>query len=256
MTLVRMWEAVVLPGELGAARKFCLGSVVPAALATEGCVGARAYEAPAAEVGADEDRVVVITEWVDGVEPDDWDEGLPFRRLFRRDHGWWFRSMEPAVGAVRVRPRGPQDDVAVRELLEDAWGGSTVVSRGTAHDASALPGLVAEDDDGLLGLLTYAVDGRGLEVVTLDALVPRRGVGRALLRAAEAEARRQGASRLWLVTTNDNTGALAFSQRCGLRLVALHAGAVAAAGRLGPAIPLVGDGGVPITDELELARDL
>ena len=90
MSEVRMWEAVVLPGAMVDARRFCLEYVVPDALATEGCLGARAYEAD-----GDEARVVVITEWEDGFEPDDWDEGLPWRKLFRRSHGWWFRSMEP-----------------------------------------------------------------------------------------------------------------------------------------------------------------
>jgi hypothetical protein len=58
------------------------------------------------------------------------------------------------------------------------------------------------------------------------------------------------------VTTNDNLGALRFYQRRGLRLVALHVGAVAESRRLKPSIPEVGHDGIPIRDELELELEL
>jgi hypothetical protein len=57
---------------------------------------------------------------------------------------------------------------------------------------------------------------------------------------------------LWLVTTNDNTHALRFYHRLGFRLAALHPGAVEAARRLKPEIPLLGLDEIPIRDELEL----
>jgi hypothetical protein len=57
---------------------------------------------------------------------------------------------------------------------------------------------------------------------------------------------------VWLVTTNDNLDALRFYQRRGLRLVAVHAGAVDEARRLKPEIARVGEYGIPIRDEIEL----
>lgn len=41
-----------------------------------------------------------------------------------------------------------------------------------------------------------------------------------------------------------------------MRLVAVHQGAVDAARRLKPAIPLIGKHGIPIHDELELELEL
>ena len=85
----------------------------------------------------------------------------------------------------------------------------------------------------------------------------RAGVGSALLGAVEELARRCGCKRLWLVTTNDNTHALAFYQRRGFVLAALHRDAVTEARRvLKPTIPLVGEGDLPIRDELELEKRL
>lgn len=57
-----------------------------------------------------------------------------------------------------------------------------------------------------------------------------------------------------MVTTNDNLRALALYQRRGFRLVALRCGAVDDARRRKTSIPEVGDGGIPLHDELELAR--
>jgi GNAT superfamily N-acetyltransferase len=61
-----------------------------------------------------------------------------------------------------------------------------------------------------LGLATYRLDGLSCEVVSLDAVEPRQGVGTALLRSIEGAARAAGCNRLWLVTTNDNLDALRF----------------------------------------------
>lgn len=59
-----------------------------------------------------------------------------------------------------------------------------------------------------------------------------------------------------VVTTNDNMRALRFYQRRGFRLVALHAGAIERSRALKPEIPATGDHGIPLRDELLLARDL
>jgi GNAT superfamily N-acetyltransferase len=71
-----------------------------------------------------------------------------------------------------------------------------VVSRGTAHQADGLPGLVAVDAAEPVDVLTYRVDGPQLEVVTLQAFQRLRGVGRTLLEAAKSIAREAGCRRL------------------------------------------------------------
>lgn len=155
-----------------------------------------------------------------------------------------------------VRPLSDSDRDWVRDTLARAWGSPRIVSRGRVHDADALPGLVAWLGTERAGLLTYAIEARAMEVVTLDALVRQRGIGTALLAEAERLARAAGCARIWLVTTNDNLRAQAFYTALGWTHVATHAGAVAAARALKPGIPERGDGGVPITDELEYERGL
>ena len=62
--------------------------------------------------------------------------------------------------------------------------------------------MVAAVRDGVpVGLLTFHIDGNQLEVVALNSLVERHGIGTALLQAA---ARATHCRRLWPITTNDN----------------------------------------------------
>ncbi|MEU8816762.1 GNAT family N-acetyltransferase [Actinoplanes sp. NPDC048796] len=157
---------------------------------------------------------------------------------------------------VTVRPAGPSDRDLVTGLLTRSWGSPIVVAHGVRYDASTLPALIARRDGAPAGLITYHLDGDGLEIVTFDALTRHEGVGTALLDAAVATARDLGAGRVWLITTNDNLDALRFYQRRGLRLVAVSPGAADEARRLKPSIPLAGDYGIEIHDELVLALRL
>ena len=140
----------------------------------------------------------------------------------------------------------------LREHLTLAWGSPLMMSRGREHDAARLPALVAVRGEELAGLATYRPEGAHCELVSLEAFERGRGVGTALLDAVAARARDAGATRLWLVTTNDNVDALRFYQRRGLRLVAVHRGAADRARLRAPAIGLVGAHGIEIHDELEL----
>jgi GNAT superfamily N-acetyltransferase len=153
-----------------------------------------------------------------------------------------------------VRAFEPAADRAwVSELLEREFSGALHVRGGEALDARDLPGLVAEDGGHAVGLLFYRFDGDDCELFLVFALEPGHGVGSTLLDALVARA--AGCRRIWLVTTNDNLRALRFYQRRGFVLRALHPGAVDdARRRLKPAIPVTGDHGIPMRDELELER--
>jgi RimJ/RimL family protein N-acetyltransferase len=151
---------------------------------------------------------------------------------------------------ITVRPLRPDERDWVGGMVEDRWGSETVVAHGVVFAPAELPGFVAEDEGRPIGLLTYHVEDDDCEVVTIDAFETRRGVGTALIDAAA----RLGHRRLWLITTNDNTGAQRFYERLGFRLVAVHAGAMARSRALKPEIPLLADDGTPILDEIEYER--
>lgn len=168
------------------------------------------------------------------------------------------RAGAPRIARWRVRRIGPADRPWLEDLLETRWGGPRQAYGGELVDAAGSPGCVAMTATGMrVGVLLHRPVAGGWEIVLLDALEPGRGIGTALLDACAADARAAGAARLSLVTTNDNLRALRFYQRRGFRLVALRPGAVDVARReLKAAIPVTGEDGILIRDELVLERAL
>ena len=155
-----------------------------------------------------------------------------------------------------IQQTTPSDSEWVKCLLRDHWGSSNVVSRGKVYQGDQLPGLFATCRDEKIGLITYSFHGTECEIVTLDSVRENRGVGSALLKAVEALARQAGCTCLRLITTNDNLKALRFYQKRGFMLIALHRNAVGHSRTLKPEIPLRGNDGIPIRDELELELPL
>jgi GNAT superfamily N-acetyltransferase len=159
---------------------------------------------------------------------------------------------EERVIAFEVCPIQPDDRSWVADLVRARWGDVSVVSRGVRHDPRGLPGYVTVQDGIRTGLITYRIAAGACEIVTLDSLRPGQGIGMALLEQVVAEARRMGCWRVWLVTTNDNLQALGFYQKRGFVLVAVHPNALAHSRQIKPQIPLVGENGIPLRDEIEL----
>ena len=158
------------------------------------------------------------------------------------------------MDAISVRAAGPADAALVVELLTGSWGGTVVVAHGRRYDAASLPALLAWRGARAVGLLTYEVGADAWEIVTIDAVEPRAGVGTALLTEVAERAWAAGAERIWLITTNDNLDALRFYQRRGMRIVGVSPGAVDAARKMKPSIPLIGMHGIELHDEIILER--
>ena len=157
----------------------------------------------------------------------------------------------PDASPLNIRPKTPADDSRLIALWSDHFGAAFVVARGRRIEPAALDGFIAEERDKLLGAVTFERVGNEIEIVTLDSVVENRGAGTALLEAVVARARAVGARRVFLVTTNDNIRALRFYQKRGFDMVAVHRGAVDAARKLKPEIPLAGNDGIPIRHEVE-----
>jgi ribosomal protein S18 acetylase RimI-like enzyme len=158
--------------------------------------------------------------------------------------------------AITIRPKTDADRDWIDEVTEKDFGATTVVSAGKVHRPADLEGLIAEDGEARVGLAALHPEDDRCELVSINSLVPGRGVGQALLESAKEYARARGCRTLWLVTTNDNTRALRMYQRAGMRISAVRLGAIKEARRIKPEIPLLGDDGIPIRDEIELAIHL
>jgi N-acetylglutamate synthase-like GNAT family acetyltransferase len=156
------------------------------------------------------------------------------------------------TGEFTVREITPDDKPWVQGVLRRYWASLVQVSKGRKHQADELPGFAAMRDDEEVGLLTYEIVGDQCEIVTHNSLAGHGGIGSCLLAAVRARARESGCTRLWLVTTNDNTASLRFYQRRDFDLVAIHRDAIKHARTLKPEIPDIGMDGIPIRHEVEM----
>lgn len=157
------------------------------------------------------------------------------------------------MSAITIRPIHDNDGEWVTQLFIEQWGSDNVAARGIIHYARDLrEGFVAMLNDERAGLITCDIAGDSCEIVSLNSLRPSMGIGTMLIEAAKNVAIQAHCKRLWLTTTNDNINALRFYQKRGFVLAALYRDAVAEVRKLKPEIPLIGDNGIPLRDEIEL----
>jgi ribosomal protein S18 acetylase RimI-like enzyme len=150
-----------------------------------------------------------------------------------------------------VRPLTESDRSWVRATLVRNWSSTIVARRGELIEARNLAGYMALLGGRRTGLVLVDLRDGDLEVVAISTTTPRQGVGHALIKQCVDQARECGGRRVWLITTNNNTTAIAFYQRVGMELCAFYRHGVRASRLLKPSIPLRDSAGVPIDHELE-----
>ncbi len=100
--------------------------------------------------------------------------------------------------------------------------------------------------------MTYKTKGKICQIITLDALLKRKGVGTALVNQLKKEGEKEGWKKIKVITTNDNLDGLRFYQRRGFVLKKVYPDAVNASRKIKQEIPLFGDYKIPLRDEIEL----
>lgn len=155
-----------------------------------------------------------------------------------------------------IRRLTREDLPQVRKFWTQRWGDEFIVAHGVAYRPDLLDGFLAMDGKDMVGLITLAHSEDGCEIVSLDSLREDIGIGTALIQEVIKAAREIGCKRLFLITTNDNLRALGFYQKRGFEIAAVHRGAVNESRKVKPSIPLVGENGIPLRDEIELEMNL
>jgi GNAT superfamily N-acetyltransferase len=153
---------------------------------------------------------------------------------------------------VIIQPITERERAWVRQFAIANWGANIVIGHGVTHELDKQPGFIASKNGERVGLITYHMQGRECEIVSIDSLQEGEGIGTVLIEAIKQVALQAGCTRLWLITTNDNMNALRFYQKRGFMLVAVHRNAIEQTRKLKPEIPLYGNDGIPIRDEIEL----
>lgn len=107
---------------------------------------------------------------------------------------------------------------AVNEIILNTWFSTEMIVRGEIIDMTVLDGIVAYDEETIVGLVTYYIEGDVLEVVSIDSFNENQGVGTELTTRVIDYARQAGCHKVKLITSNDNFKALGFYQKRGFEL--------------------------------------
>jgi ribosomal protein S18 acetylase RimI-like enzyme len=152
-----------------------------------------------------------------------------------------------------VREAIASDRHAIEEICDRAWGETLIDVFGRTFDVLNCDNLVALDESGeLIGLIACAVNGGELAVV-MYSVYPQaqgRGVGSALLDAAQESAAARSLPAIKAAVSNDDLPLLYFYQRHGFAITEIVPGLLA--DKLGYAG--VGFAGIPIRDEIRLRQ--
>ncbi len=130
---------------------------------------------------------------------------------------------------INLREARPRDLEAIarleNEFVRERPGFAPLLAR--VFEGAHRPLIVATIDDELAGyaLVSLRKGARALRIYSLavDTRFARRGVGRALLQACEAYARRRRREALTLEVRYDNASAIALYESCGFRQFGEHA---------------------------------
>lgn len=155
-----------------------------------------------------------------------------------------------------ILPITEQDFSWLTDFFIEHWGSNIIIVHQGVFSINALEGFTAKQEDDLLGVITFVIAADTCEIVTINSLSERQGIGTALVVEVIKTARQRGCRRIILTTTNDNMPALAFFQKRGFHLTDIRPGAVDEARFTKPEIPFTGVDGIPIHDELDLEFNL
>jgi len=152
----------------------------------------------------------------------------------------------------KIREINEKDREWIRKFIIKKWGSEKSISRGKVYYPHKLPGFVAIENKKYLGLLTYHIAKDKCQITSLNSAVERKGIGTVLVERIKKAAKKLGCKRIWLITTNDNIDALRFWQERGFLIKAVYPNAISFSRKLKPEIPLIGNYGIPIRDEIKL----
>jgi GNAT superfamily N-acetyltransferase len=167
----------------------------------------------------------------------------------------------PRPSPIQVREGDEHDRLALMDVSRRFFGSSRIHVFDEVFPLARTPFLVVEFGGERAGFLAYALNFPAKDEAAVVLLVVQpgfqgRGVGRALQGALEAVCRPRGVTRIRISSSNDNIPSLYFYQRIGYVLENINFGAAAAALSEHGDEGMLGFGGIPIRDEIDLVKEI
>lgn len=144
----------------------------------------------------------------------------------------------------------------INDFLSTHWFSTDIVVRGELVDMTRIDGFAMIEKEDIIGLITYRIIDKECEIMSLDSLKEKQGIGSSLIQKIKEVAINQQCTKLKLITTNDNIDAFYFYQRRGFDMVALYYDSIKVSRILKPSIPALGNHNIPLRHEIEFAMNL
>ena len=163
---------------------------------------------------------------------------------------FFLKAIEPQE--YKIRQVNDSLREKIQPILSETWGSPLLAINGKLWDSRTMPGFAAVcDDDEVFGYLLYEFHDGVCEIMVLESIAQKIGIASALIEQVKQAAKSGGVSKVIVQTSNDNTHAFRFYQRRGFIIKELRFGAMDAARKVKPSIPLIGNDSILLRDEIE-----
>ena len=142
----------------------------------------------------------------------------------------------------------------VNQFFIDNWFSTDMCIRGQVIDCTKVDGFLLQEDNKIIGLITYTFFDDICEIISLDSKKEKQGIGSKLLHKVELIAKDKNCKVIKLITTNDNLNALKFYQKRGYHITKIYPNSMEMVRKIKPNVPLIGENGIPLRDEIELEK--
>jgi N-acetylglutamate synthase-like GNAT family acetyltransferase len=146
------------------------------------------------------------------------------------------------------------EDKDVLEIIR-GWGSDIIVSRGKVYRSEDLEGILVYEDNKIIGLGLYYIKNSECEIVLLETFIEKKGIGTQIIEEIKEVAKTNNCKRIFVITTNNNIGALKFYQKRGFNFSNIYINAMEESRKIKPEIPKE-YGGIEIRDEIEFEMKL
>src|SRR5579872_5325263 len=96
---------------------------------------------------------------------------------------------------VEIRKLTQADASFVRAVLKNFWGSDTIIVKSNSYTVAALQGYIATEERPV-GLITYSIEDNTILIISLNSLIPGKGIGTTLLNKVVEEAEALGLSKI------------------------------------------------------------
>jgi ribosomal protein S18 acetylase RimI-like enzyme len=159
--------------------------------------------------------------------------------------------MEKQNMEYEIIEKTEENNEEIKNIVRNNWGSEKIVSRGKIHNVKNTTGIMVIEDKKIIGIGLYEIKNGECEIVLLETFKQNTGIGTKIIEKIKETAKQNKCKRLWLVTSNDNINALKFYQKRGFVFKNIYINEMENARKLKPEIPLLGNYGIPIKDEIE-----